>query len=98
LEGTVLDLVADPADFSRQYGAIGEFGNLSNGVYRSMNSAEDWIVVNGPWTGLSGSSTGVLLASSPASPNTLYVVVESFSPQSFRFWRTDNAWDATPAW
>ena len=59
LPGEATDLEIDPNNFSRQYAGVGnivpKFPPPSevkpNGVYRSMDAADTWQPVTGPWTG-----------------------------------------------
>jgi photosystem II stability/assembly factor-like uncharacterized protein len=85
-------LVSVPADFSRQYAAIGQQGgSASNGLYRSTDSGQSWQLIPGPW----GQNVGQFsLALAPSNPNVLYVwaQIQSSAP----IWKSTNAWSSNP--
>jgi hypothetical protein len=102
-EGT--DLEVDPANFSRQYGALGEiYGHPTNGVYRSTDSGQTWSPINGPWLGVVNPTNmgRIELAIAPSNPNRIYVSVGrkrlAAGNPLIGIWRTDNAWAGTPTW
>jgi hypothetical protein len=110
LRGEVTELVSHPADFSRQYVAIGAAGSLtgvsggvpgsmSNGLYRTDDTGDRWTPVAGPWT--SGGSGYMALAVSPSNPDVMYASVQApCCPSDYLLglFRTNNAWAATPEW
>jgi hypothetical protein len=112
LRGEVSDLVRHPADFSRQYVAIGAPngvrggavpGAMPNGLYRTADTGDHWTPVAGPWTSLAGGSGYIALAVAPSNPEVMYASVQSPcctpDPQHLRgLFRTNNAWAATPEW
>ena len=87
--GTVTDnrvqqLIADPTDFNRIYGAVNEVG-----VIRSDDAGETWTVVANNFAlssdignptsnglGLAGISVRTELAIAPTQPNRIYAAVE----------------------
>jgi hypothetical protein len=114
LRGEVSELVTHPADFSRQYAAIGAPAGLTgvpsgaapgpmpNGLYRTDDTGDHWTPVSGPWTALAGGSGYIALAVSPSNPDVMYASVQSpccTGPQYLLgLFRTNNAWAATPEW
>jgi photosystem II stability/assembly factor-like uncharacterized protein len=80
LAGMAVDLVVDPANFNRQYAAIGQStlgpngldlglgsdstGSVPNGLYRSTDGGRSWTAVGGPW----GTST-------PTEPTTARIAL-----------------------
>lgn len=89
LTGEVSELVRHPADFSRQYAAIGAPAGLTgvprgavpgpmpNGLYRTADTGDHWTPLAGPWTALAGGSGYIALAVSPSNPDVMYASVQS---------------------
>jgi hypothetical protein len=90
LRGEVSELVRHPADFSRQYAAIGAPngvpggalpGPTPNGLYRTDDTGDHWTPVAGPWTSLAGGpgygSGYMALAVAPSNPDVMYASVQS---------------------
>ena len=107
LAGEATDIAVNPANFSQQYGGIGDnFQAAANGVYRSLDGGVTWNPIAGPWTGLSGGVGRVALAIAPSNANVLYVSIQDvFSSPSqpndgrlLGLWVTSDAWSATPTW
>jgi photosystem II stability/assembly factor-like uncharacterized protein len=108
LAGQATALEIDPANFNRQYAAIGE--NMSgqgaevaaNGVYRSTDAGQHWDLIAGPWDASSPtqSATGrIELALAPSNANVVYASVsQADGSRILGLYRTDNAWDDAPAW
>jgi hypothetical protein len=105
LAGQATALEIDPANFHRQYAAIGEHrsgqgaGVVAKGLYRSTDGGQHWSEIAGP----GGSSSAIELtgrielALAPSNPNVIYASVSR--PDSSRIlglYRTDNAWDEAP--
>ena len=98
----------DPANFNRQYAAIGErdltqtAGTVVNGVYRSTDAGQRWTLIPGPWGASSPTqfTTGVIeLALAPSNPNTVYAsIAQPVLNTYLGLYRTDNAWDDVPTW
>jgi hypothetical protein len=95
LRGEISELVRHPADFNRQYAAIGSPngvpggavpGPMPNGLYRTDDAGGRWTPVAGPWTSLASSSrygSGYMaLAVSPSNPDVMYASVQSPSGSS----------------
>ena len=105
---TATALEIDPANFNRQYAAIGEHVSgqgsdaTANGVYRSTDGGLNWHMVAGPWGASSSTelTTGrIELALAHSNPNIVYASVSQ--PDGNRIlglYRTDNAWDDEPTW
>ena len=88
LSGQATALEIDPANFNRQYAAIGEnrldlptdlnrVGTdvVANGLYRSTDAGQHWDSIAGPWGASSSTQlvTGrIELALAPSNPNVLY--------------------------
>lgn len=108
LAGQATALEIDPANFNRQYAAIGEnktgqdAGVSANGVYRSKDAGEHWDVISGPWPVSSPSSLAagrIELALAPSNPNVIYASISQVDGNRILgLYRTDNAWDDAPAW
>src|SRR6185369_12980826 len=103
LFGEATDLEVDPTDFNHQYVALGEiYGAATNGVYRSTDAGQSWSQIAGPWPSVGSSFGRIEMAMAPSNPNVLYVSVSKIRDATGAFllgqWRTDNAWDPTPAW
>jgi uncharacterized repeat protein (TIGR01451 family) len=82
LPGQASDLEVHPADFSRQYAALGNpLGTTTNGllqstngVYRSVDAGLAWNRVTGPWDTLLSNRLGrIEMALAPSDPDVLYV-------------------------
>ena len=83
-------------------------GNVTNGLYRSIDGGDTWTRVEGPWGTSSSPSVATVgrieLALSPSSPNVLYASIQiapNDGPSStglLGLYRTDNAWAPVPAW
>jgi len=106
-QGEATDLVVNPANFSQQYGGIGDqFGNAANGVYRSSDGGQTWNSIVGPWAGLAGGVGRVALAIAPSNPSVMYVSIQDALDSSstvndgglLGLWFTSDAWSATPTW
>jgi hypothetical protein len=104
LYGEATDLKVKPHDFSKQYAGIGDIcGDPRNGLYRSIDGGDHWQPIVGPWT-TAGSVGRIELAIAPSEPNVLYVSIQRGPDDTgnggdlLGLWRTDNAWDGTPAW
>lgn len=100
LFGEATDVEIDPANFNRQYAALGEiFGAPTNGVYRSTDGGVSWSRINGPWTSTADFGR-IEMSMVPTIPNRLYVSVAENRDVGglVGIWRTDNAWAATPTW
>jgi len=97
LSHSASDLVSVPTDFTRQYAAIGELGYVSNSLYRSTDSGQNWQRIAGPWD---THGDRISLALAPSNSSVLYVEVEDINNFShpLGFWKTSNAWDPTPTW
>jgi len=105
LVGEATDVEIDRGNFDHQYAALGEIlGPPTNGVYRSVNGGTNWIRINGPWSASGAANIGrIEMALAPFTPNRLYVSVAGkrvpgSATDLLGIWRTDNAWDPTPAW
>ena len=117
LAGQASALEVDPTNFSNQYTAIADQrsgrpgedpGNVTNGLYRSIDGGNTWTRVEGPWGTSSSPSVATVgrieLALSPSSPNVLYASIQippNNGPSStglLGLYRTDNAWAPVPAW
>ena len=114
LRGEVSELVRHPADFKRQYVAIGSPngvpggavpGPMPNGLYRTDDTGDRWTPVTGPWTSIAdGSKFGsgyMALAVAPSNPDVMYASVQSpFGTAGYLLglFRTNNAWAAAPEW
>jgi photosystem II stability/assembly factor-like uncharacterized protein len=108
LAGQATALEIDPANFDRQYAAIGE--NVSgqaadaavNGVYRSSDGGQHWDQITGPWPASSGNqlATGrIELALAPSNSNVVYASISTTDgSRILGLYRTDNAWDTVPSW
>lgn len=74
------------------------------GVYRSFDGGQSWHVVKGPWTSKRGGVGEVRIAVSPSDPDVVYVSIRDATDEQgndgylLGVWRTENAWDPTPAW
>ena len=89
LAGQTTALEVSPANFSRQYAAIGDQrlgvwrdtpGAEVNGVYRSTDGGVSWNRVDGPW-GVEMSSTRstvgrIELAMAPSNPDVVYASIQ----------------------
>ena len=102
LNGDATNVEVDPANFSRQYAGIGEtIGSPRNGVYRSTDAGDTWLLVDGPWSTTPGRVGRIELALAPAQPNVLYVSIQDTLDgvgNLLGLYRTANAWAATPVW
>jgi photosystem II stability/assembly factor-like uncharacterized protein len=106
LLGGAWDIESFPGDFNRHYASAGSvFGNPTiNGVYRTTDAGDNWQLVTGPWTALTGQVERTELALSPSNPNVLYVSIqEGFATGQnggalLGIWKTTNAWETTPTW
>ena len=108
LAGQATALEIDPANFNRQYAAIGEDKSgqgadvVANGVYRSTDAGQHWDLIAGPWASSTPTQLGtgrIELALAPSNPNVMYASISQ--PDGNRIlglYRTDNAWDDVPAW
>ena len=110
LAGSATALEVDPTNFNNQYAAIGETtspaaanidapGGRQNGLYRSVDGGQTWSPVAGPWESTPIGRSELAIA--PSNPNILYVGIATPEAQGnllLGLYRTDNAWDATPAW
>jgi hypothetical protein len=81
LAGQATALEVDPANFNRQYAAIGEDKTgqgadaVANGLYRSTDGGQRWDLIAGPWAASSPAepATGrIELALAPSNPNIVY--------------------------
>ena len=105
LTGEATDLQVDPNNFDHQYAALGEiYGAPANGVYRTLNRWGSSQLISGPWTELAAPTNmgRISFAIAGSNPNTLYVGIAqnriNYIADIVGFWRTDNAWAATPTW
>jgi hypothetical protein len=109
LPGEATDVVAHPADFTRQYAALRSKSlyeanwqePFGGGVFRSTTGGQAWTPIPGPWNVPPGRSAEIRLAIAPSQPDTLYVSVrksEEASGHLLGLWRTDNAWAPNPTW
>ncbi len=119
LNGQATALEVDPRDFRRQLTGIGN--PLSpfpfrlcddpiqgrNGLYRSMDAGETWMLVNGPWEALPSACFNfgrVELAIAPSNPNVAYVSIQQAlipfggGGNLLGLWKTYDAWADTPFW
>lgn len=97
LTGPVVALEVSSGNFANQYAAIADGnGGAEGALYRSQDSGASWTKLTGPWAGKP--ALRVVLSISGANPNTLYACFANTSDKLLGLWRTDNAWDATPAW
>ncbi|MBI4907580.1 MAG: IPT/TIG domain-containing protein [Acidobacteria bacterium] len=118
LTGQATGLEIDPRDFNNQYAALGDQrypnslksdsrGSAFNGLYRSSDGGQTWVLISGPWGPTSATTTSVgrvELAISASNPDTLYASIQ-VPPNGGRsdtgllgLYRTDNAWAPTPTW
>ena len=121
LPGEATDLEIHPNNFSRQYAGVGNIVPKSptppevrqNGVYRSMDAADTWQPITGPWTPGPRTVGRVELAIAPSNPDVLYVSIHDATPLPsatplppnppryhgiIGLWKTTNAWASTPTW
>lgn len=118
LAGQATALEFDPTNFNNQYAAIGDQrlgvifndtpGAVTNGVYRSIDGGESWVLVDGPWGTLVSTTMSTVgrieLAIAPSNPNVLYASIQippnqgTSSTDLLGLYRTDNAWATTPTW
>ncbi|HJZ96315.1 MAG TPA: hypothetical protein VKE70_07395, partial [Candidatus Solibacter sp.] len=89
LNGQVTALEIDPANFNRQYAAIGEqrisgvnndsADSAPNGLYRSTDGGQTWTSIAGPW-GTSSKTRAAVgrveLAIAESNPNILYASIQ----------------------
>ncbi|HJQ83291.1 MAG TPA: hypothetical protein VKA21_04400 [Candidatus Binatia bacterium] len=103
--GNATDIEVDPRSFGRQYAGLAPStaeGSSAAGVYRRLGEETAWTAIdNAPWNGMAVGR--VELAVAPSNPDVLYVsIAETTSNPRERpllgLFRTDNAWDAAPAW
>jgi hypothetical protein len=102
LAGEATHLIGHPQNFNYQYAGIGHpIGSSANGLYRSLDGGENWVLINGPWN-ISPDHIGrVELAISHSIPDVVYVSIQD-NHQSTTLctglWMTRNAWVPTPTW
>ena len=110
LAGQATALEIDPANFNRQYAAVGErdvsqtAGADVNGVYRSTDAGQHWTLIAGPWGASSPTQLAagnIELALAPSNANTVYASIAepvANNAKLLGLYRTDNAWDDVPTW
>ena len=107
LTGEATDLEIAPNNFQDQYAALGAIkGSPRNGLYRSRDGGESWSQVVPPWNDPTHVGR-VELALAPSDPNVLYVSATDDLDlirkqwghvRVIGVWKTENAWDVSPAW
>lgn len=110
LLGIASDLIVRPDGFTSFYAGVGKQigdagkhpGEALNGLYRSLDGAETWRRVHGPWEQKPGGIGTVRLAVGSSNSNILYVLIAEVEindvANTLGIWRTSNAWDAVPTW
>ncbi|PWU21319.1 MAG: hypothetical protein C5B50_01955 [Verrucomicrobia bacterium] len=101
LIGQATALEVNPSNFLQQYAGLGEInGEFANGVYRSMNGAQTWSPITGPWSSMAGVGR-IALAIAPSRPDVVYVSIQDTNTSGLLgIWQTGNAWDpvTAPTW
>ncbi|HXI04588.1 MAG TPA: thrombospondin type 3 repeat-containing protein, partial [Candidatus Saccharimonadales bacterium] len=106
------DLEADPRGLGRFYAALAPRELVEDpnnppftarpGIYRTLDDGDTWTRVAGPWEAQANAIDRGEMAISSSQPDTLYVSISDYlgrTPETMLgLWRSDNAWDPSPAW